>query len=227
MTVPPTAPAGRPFTLSVSTSDPDGDPIRYGVMFSSKYLDGGTGLTYAAFSQTGPGTFSVTAPGRIGVWKVYVYAFDGHGNVGVETRSVSVVPPPVSGTNVAVGKPTTASSYQAVGNGAPFLPANATDGNLTTRWATDWSDPQWIEVDLGQSTAIKHVQLAWESAYGSGYQIQTSGNGATWTTLYSTTSGDGGIDEIDVAGTGRYVRLYGTARGTPYGYSLFEFAVYA
>jgi hypothetical protein len=30
-----------------------------------------------------------------------------------------------------------------------------------------------------------------------------------------------------VSGTARYVRMYGTERGTPYGYSLFEFKVYA
>ena len=29
-----------------------------------------------------------------------------------------------------------------------------------------------------------------------------------------------------MSGTGRYVRMYGTARATAYGYSLFEFEVY-
>jgi len=29
-----------------------------------------------------------------------------------------------------------------------------------------------------------------------------------------------------VSGSGRYVRLYGTARATQYGYSLWEFQVY-
>jgi hypothetical protein len=156
-----------------------------------------------------------------------MYAYDGHGNVGVETRSIRVVAPVVAGTNVALGKPTTASSFQATGDGGPFSANRATDGNQATRWATDWSDPQWIQVDLGQPTAVKHVQLSWESAYGKTYQIQLSNDGTTWTTLYSTASGDGGVDDVDLAGTGRYVRLTGMARGTPYGYSLFEFGVYA
>jgi hypothetical protein len=30
-----------------------------------------------------------------------------------------------------------------------------------------------------------------------------------------------------VTGTGRYIRMYGTVRRTPYGYSLWEFQVYA
>jgi hypothetical protein len=219
-------PAGGQFPVSVNVSDPDGDALHYNVMFTSKYVDGSTGLRYADFTQTGPSSFSVTAPQTLGVWKVYVYAYDGHGNVGIETRSFTVVPPTVNGTNAGRGKPTTASSFQAVGTGAPYPPSNATDGNFTTRWATDWTDPQWLQVDLGQPTTIRHIQLAWESAYGKAYQIQTSNDGTNWATIYSTSTGDGGIDDFDVTGSGRYVRLYGTTRGTTFGYSLFEFGVY-
>ncbi|WP_209439596.1 glycoside hydrolase family 64 protein, partial [Kitasatospora phosalacinea] len=42
----------------------------------------------------------------------------------------------------------------------------------------------------------------------------------------STTTGTGGTQTLDVTGTGRYVRMYGTARTTQYGYSLWEFQVY-
>ena len=41
-----------------------------------------------------------------------------------------------------------------------------------------------------------------------------------------TTTGAGGTQTLNVTGTGRYVRMYGTARGTGYGYSLWEFKVY-
>ncbi|MFL5801733.1 MAG: hypothetical protein ACJ8CR_08315, partial [Roseiflexaceae bacterium] len=44
--------------------------------------------------------------------------------------------------------------------------------------------------------------------------------------LFSTTTGDGGVDDLTVSGSGRYVRMYGTQRGTAYGYSLWEFEVY-
>jgi beta-glucanase (GH16 family) len=125
------------------------------------------------------------------------------------------------GTNIAQGKPTTASSLE----NATFPAANATDGNLSTRWSSAFSDPQWLQVDLGQTYNISHVTLNWEAAYGKAYQIQTSPNGSTWTTIFSTTTGDGGTDDLTVNGTGRYIRMNGTARGTPYGYSLYEFAV--
>jgi hypothetical protein len=124
-------------------------------------------------------------------------------------------------TNIAQGKPTTASSVENSGTPA----ANATDGNTGTRWSSAYTDPQWLRVDLGQSYNINHVTLTWEAAYGRAYQIQTSPDGNTWTTIYSTASGDGGVDDLAVTGTGRYIRVYGTTRATQYGYSLWEFAV--
>jgi hypothetical protein len=219
-------PAGGRFTVETATADRDGDSVRYNLMFSDKHVTGNRGFRNVTFTQTGPGRFSVTAPEQMGVWKVYVYAFDGQGNVGIEQRSFRVVPPVVAGTNAALGKPATASSFQATGDGGPFNPGRATDGSFTSRWASEWSDPQWIQVDLGAVTPIRHVQLGWESAYGRAYQIQTSADGSTWTTAYSTTSGDGGFDGIDLTASARYVRLNLTQRGTPYGYSLYEFGVY-
>ena len=59
-----------------------------------------------------------------------------------------------------------------------------------------------------------------------GFQIQVSTDNSTWTTIYSTTAGTGGDQTLSVAGTGRYIRMYGTARATQYGYSLWEFQVY-
>ncbi|WP_405147321.1 discoidin domain-containing protein [Sphaerisporangium sp. NBC_01403] len=219
-------PAGGQFTVGVTAGDPNGDPIRYNLMVSNKHINGNTGFSHVRFTETSPGQFSVTAPQQMGVWKVYVYAFDGQGNVGIEQKSFRVVAPPVNGTNVALGKTTTASSYQPTGDGGPFLPSKATDGNLSTRWASDWSDPQWLQVDLGSAVPIKHVQLAWESAYGKSYQVQTSNDGTTWANAYSTTAGDGGFDDIDLNVSARYVRLNLTQRGTAYGYSLWEFGVY-
>ncbi|WP_443048308.1 discoidin domain-containing protein [Streptomyces sp. H39-C1] len=220
-----TVPAGGTFNVATSTTDPNGDLIRYNLMYSTKYVNGTGGLQQVNFNQTGDGQFTVTAPKSLGVWKVYVYAYDGHGNVGVETRSFRVVAPAVNGTNVAKGKTTTASSFQTT-NGN-FTPGQSTDGDWSTRWASNWDDAEWLQVDLGQSTAIKHFQLGWEAGYGKAYQVQVSNDGTNWTNVYSTTTGSGGIDDFDVAATGRYVRLNLTQRGTAYGYSLYEFGVYS
>ncbi|MFG3203829.1 beta-1,3-glucanase family protein [Streptomyces sp. NPDC048192] len=120
------------------------------------------------------------------------------------------------------GRPATASSTE----NASFPAAAAVDGNPGTRWSSAFADPQWLQVDLGSVQQITRVTLSWEAAYAKAYQIQTSTDGANWTTVYSTTNATGGTENQAVTGSGRYVRLYGTTRATPYGYSLWEFQVY-
>ena len=93
--------------------------------------------------------------------------------------------------NLALNKPATASSVES----AAYPASAAVDGPPTTRWSSAFSDPQWIQVDLGQSYSIDRVRLTWEAAYGSAYQIQTSPNGTTWTTVRSVTGGNGGEDD--------------------------------
>src|ERR1700723_1666888 len=126
-------------------------------------------------------------------------------------------------TNLALHQPTTASSIQGPSRPAP----NATAGNLSTRWSSAFSDPQWLEVDLGSTQSICQVAIHWETAYAKAFQIQTSNDNSTWTTIYSTTTGGGGTQTLNVTGSGRYIRMYGTARATQYGYSIYEFQVSA
>ena len=102
----------------------------------------------------------------------------------------------------------------------------ATDGDYGTRWASEWVGTAWLQVDLGSTQSFNHVQLAWEAAYATGYQVQTSTDGTNWATIYSTAGGDGGFDDLNISGTGRYVRVNATSRATAYGYSLWEFGVY-
>ncbi|WP_264031627.1 discoidin domain-containing protein [Cellulosimicrobium sp. SH8] len=124
--------------------------------------------------------------------------------------------------SLALGRPVTASSIDEAGH----EPEMAVDGNAGTRWSSAWNDPEWIAVDLGASYDLSQVVIDWETAYGSGYEVQTSPDGETWTTVHTVTDGDGGYDELDVAATGRYVRLYLTERATQWGFSLYELEVY-
>jgi len=70
------------------------------------------------------------------------------------------------------------------------------------------------------------VVLDWETAYATAFQIQTSTDGSTWTTIFSTTTGTGGTQTLNVTGSGRYIRMNGTTRATQFGYSLWEFEVF-
>jgi beta-glucosidase len=129
----------------------------------------------------------------------------------------------VCGTNnAALNQPASASSVES----ASYPAANAFDGDPRTRWSSQFSDPQWVGVDLGSLQNIARVRLDWETAYSESYRIQLSTNNSTWADAYATTNGIGGINDLAVPGSARYVRLYSTQRATSWGNSLYEFEVY-
>ena len=196
------------FQIQVST-----DNVNWTTIYSTTTGTGGD----QTLSVNGTGRYirmygtARATPYGYSLWEFQVYAVGSGGTGGCGT------------TNVALNQPTTSSSTE----NASFPAADATDGNLGTRWSSAFSDPQWLEVDLGSSKSICQVALDWETAYATGFQIQVSTDNTNWTTIYSTTTGTGGDQTLSVSGTGRYLRLYGTARATQYGYSLWEFQAYA
>ncbi len=210
--------------------------------------NGSVGLTWnASAGVTSYSIYRGTAPGAEGAAPVgtatsnsfndtglangttYYYTITASNSAGTSAHSTEVHAAPTGsggsgGTSTLLSQahPATASSVQS-----PTWPAsNAFDGNLSTRWSSAFSDPQWLEVDLGATHTITQVVLNWEHAYATAFQIQTSTDGTNWTTVYSTTTGTGGVQTIPVTGSGRYVRMYGTKRATGYGYSLWEFQVF-
>jgi hypothetical protein len=131
----------------------------------------------------------------------------------------------VAGIDLALKRPAFASSVESMS----FPASNAVDGNSATRWSSKFSDPQWIYVDLGATFTITEVKLNWEVAAGKNYQIQVSSDAINWTTIDTITGNTtaGVHDYKGLSGTGRYVRVYGTARATQFSYSLYSFQVYA
>lgn len=107
------------------------------------------------------------------------------------------------------------------------LAGYAFDSNLFTRWSSNYKDPQWIMIDLLEIQKVGGVILKWEAAYAKGYEIRVSQDSLEWTTVFSTTTGNGATDKIIFEQIdARYVMMYGTIRGTVYGYSIYEFEVY-
>jgi beta-glucosidase len=132
---------------------------------------------------------------------------------------------PSLGRDLAFNLPVLASSVQNI---AGVGPQYAVDGNDGTRWSSDFSDPQWIAVDLGKPMTIGRVRLVWEDAYALAYTIQVSQDGTHWMDVYKTQKGEGGTEDIAFAPVkALWVRMYGTERATQFGYSLYRFEVYA
>ncbi|WP_199034431.1 discoidin domain-containing protein [Glycomyces salinus] len=124
---------------------------------------------------------------------------------------------------LSLDRPATASSEE----NPDYTPAAAAfDGDPGTRWASEFSDDQWIQVDLGSIRDLTSAELVWEAAYASAYELQVSDDGHTWTTVHSTADGQGGAETIALDASGRHVRMQGLERATGYGYSLWSFDVY-
>lgn len=148
--------------------------------------------------------------------------FNGRADIGA-VESQILPPPPTCETNIAIGKTVVASSLE----NNSHIAAHVVDGNLNTRWASQWDDPEWIYVDLGDIYEICRVVLKWERAYGRDFQIEVSNDATTWRPIASIVDNHRQTNILDdLRGSGRYVRMLGTQRATPWGYSLFEFEVY-
>ena len=127
---------------------------------------------------------------------------------------------------IAVGKPVQVSSN--IKDAGATVPEAAVDGRSDTRWSSAFSDPQWIAVDLGKPVRISKVVLDWEAAFGKSYLLEVSLDGRTWQAIYQKDDGHGGTERIEFpAVEARWVRMRGAQRGTQYGYSLWEFRVFA
>ena len=131
-------------------------------------------------------------------------------------------PAPPLLANLASNRTVTCSSIE----NPDYSCSNAVDGDIETRWSSQFSDPQWISVDLGARKHVKRVILHWEAAHGEAYSIQLSDDAVHWTDLYNTSTSDGDVDNVTVSGTGRYVRVHATMRAAEWGYSLWELEVY-
>lgn len=130
-----------------------------------------------------------------------------------------------SDTNIALNRAAYASSTANFDDTAHLT----TDGFESTKWLSDSNRKQWIYVDLGEECEVNSVILNWADSYAKSYKIQASDeiDSNDWTTLYSTTEGDGDVDEIDFETTeARYIRMYATKASSSKGYSISEFEIY-
>lgn len=155
------------------------------------------------------------------------------GDTSRATVTVSVLDP--DQVNRARLRPATASTVEVCcGNDAAA--ARAFDGDLNTRWSSEWEvgfadddpDDEWLQVDLQEILTLKEIRLYWEVAFGADYDIDVSFDGILWRTAAEVRGGNGGEDIVTFvdAVDARFVRMHGIARGTEYGYSLWELEVY-
>ncbi len=150
---------------------------------------------------------------------------------GFSVWTLAVVDSANPGTDLALHKTASSSTDENTGNAA----ANATDGDPDTRWGSQYSDNQYLQVDLGASESFDTVNVTWEQAYAQTYTVQVSADGSSWTDVKAVDNtaiplpfngGDASLDVEDFAAVaGRYVRIQCGLRNTSWGNSLWSLSV--
>lgn len=198
-------------TLTAAASDRDG-----GTVSSVTFYNGGQVI---GTDNTAPFMLewnNVSA----GNYELRAVATD-NGGVTSESQVVEVAVNDAS-SNLALNRPGTASTVTG-----EFHASLAFDNDPTTRWESLYEDPQWIYVDLGNSYNVNRVNILWEPAMASDYQVQVSANASDWQTIRTVSGNNQAVNDLTgLNGTGRYVRIYGTSRLTQYGYSILSMEVF-
>ncbi len=187
---------------------------KYEIQINDTIIDAGNSLSYHAYKL----------PESDSAWKVR--AIDVNGNAGTwsETRLFYLK----GVTNLALNKDAYASSVEP---GKTTLDG-ANDGDLDTRWGSEFIVPSWYFVDLGAVYEINKVVIYWQTSHATVYDLQVSNDSTNWTTIYSETDGEPEhiefTDEITgLSDSGRYIRMYAIEKDCDFGVSMWEFEVYS
>lgn len=105
------------------------------------------------------------------------------------------------------------------------------DSNMSTRWqdASNLNNASFV-VDLGSVKAINTMKLFWENANAKSYIISFSTDNITFSgdLTYKDMAAGVRTDIISAVNvTCRYIKFQGVTRSVNYGYSIYEFEVYA
>ncbi|MFA5164399.1 MAG: discoidin domain-containing protein [Candidatus Omnitrophota bacterium] len=104
-----------------------------------------------------------------------------------------------------------------------FTPELAVDGDISTRWSSQFADNQWWSVDFGAQKDIKKITIVWEDAYPAVYKVLVSPDGKAWQAVFENKNGKGGSDIIPVNSIkARYLKVEMAERATQWGNSIRE-----
>lgn len=110
-------------------------------------------------------------------------------------------------------------------------PEALVDGNLLTRWSSDYTEPQELEIELEQPVTVEKIRLHWEKACATRYTVSISLDRVSWKKIYFYRNDDIApqerIDEINVNKiAARYIRIELEKRVEKnWGFSIYEIEV--
>jgi hypothetical protein len=208
-------------TLSASTGSWTNAPTSYAYQWRRCDSAGAACVNVGA----GASSYVLSAADVGATVRVVVTASNASGPSAAATSvQTGVVTAAQGSTDLALGKVASASSAENAGVAA----GKAVDGDGATRWSSLYSDAQWWQVDLGSVQQVSSVVVNWEAAFASSYKVQVSTDGVAFTDVASVSLASAGPKTSSFAAvSARYVRMQGVARATQWGYSFWDFQVFA
>ncbi|WP_157562472.1 discoidin domain-containing protein [Micromonospora chokoriensis] len=218
-----TQPASGQIQLNWSASTDNVGVTGYDV-YANGALRGSVGSSTLTYTDSQPTSATVS---------YYVRAKDAAGNQSANSNTVTRTGTgnPPTGSNLAIGKPITASGYVHT-----FVATNANDNSVTTYWEGN-GNPSTLTVQLGANASLSQVVLKLnpDSAWGTRTQNITvlgrDQGSSSFTTLvgaanYTFNPGSGNTVTIPVSGAAADVRLsIASNTGAPAG-QVAEFQVF-
>ncbi|MHC5059007.1 MAG: discoidin domain-containing protein, partial [Planctomycetota bacterium] len=119
------------------------------------------------------------------------------------------------------GTVVTASSVHS----SPYQPEFALDGNGKTRWASSEfrGRPEWLAVSLGKRVEIDSIEIKWEAAYVTVYEVPVSDDGSAWRSVRRVENGRGGVVRLAKLGAAAsHLRILCHAHGRHPLFSIWE-----
>ncbi|HLG78943.1 MAG TPA: discoidin domain-containing protein [Ktedonobacteraceae bacterium] len=123
----------------------------------------------------------------------------------------------------------TASASSTESSGSP---ANALDGNLSTRWSSGHyqTNGDWFSVDMKSQQSFNKIVLDDTNDandYARGYQVFVSNDGSNWGSAVASGNGSSAVLTITFGTqSARYIKVVQTSSSTQWWWSIDEFNVY-
>ncbi|MFJ1870603.1 discoidin domain-containing protein [Streptomyces chartreusis] len=162
---------------------------------------------------------------------------------------------PATPGELALYRPVSVSSTAYAATPGSFVVDRlASPGVKGSGWRAEGGDPQWIAVDLQETCEVAHIRLTFEadasdpvytpptsgnvhsgttgkeiqSSYSLVFAVETSLDNKSWTTVYRTTAGTGGVVNVQLPRPTKahWVRMTSQKRSSPLPLGLNGFEVY-
>lgn len=205
-----------------------GGRVRFRLLNNAEVLEESEQMTVIRALGTNQAVFDYTVPARHGLYQLEASLIKPGAAPVRSLRDFEVLTEVQKQFRhgLAKGRAVKASS-SATRDNKTYDAQYAVDGLRTTRWSSEFSDTQWLAINLGTKETISRVEIDWENAYAKKYAIEVSTDGASWIEVARVDEGKGGTEKLTFKPVeALWVRFHGIERATPYGYSFWEMRVF-